>query len=85
MPRIAWLTDIHLDFLESQQEVLDFLHRVRDTGAEAVLIGGDIASAPSLVGNLEQFADVVDLPTHLVLGNHDFYYGSIGDVRESVM
>lgn len=84
MPRIAWLTDIHLDFLESSAEVLDFLISVREAAPDAVLLGGDIASAPSLLGSLEQFTEVVDRPTHLVLGNHDFYYGSIHEVRESV-
>ena len=84
MPRIAWLTDIHLDFLESPQDVLDFLLTVREAAADVVLVGGDVASAPSLTGYLEQMAEVIDRPIHLVLGNHDFYYSSIREVRDSV-
>jgi 3',5'-cyclic-AMP phosphodiesterase len=84
MPRLVWLTDIHLDFLESQTAVIDFLIDVRDHSPDAVLIGGDIASAPSLVGYLEQIAEVVDRPTYFVLGNHDFYYGSIREMRDEV-
>jgi len=84
MPRIAWLTDIHLDFLESPQQVIEFLLTVREADFDALLLGGDIASAPSLTGYLEQIVEVVDRPTYLVLGNHDFYYGSIDEVRKSV-
>jgi Icc protein len=84
MSRVAWLTDIHLDFLESPQQVLDFLLSISDANVDALLLGGDIASAPSLTGYLEQIAEVVERPTHFVLGNHDFYYGSIHDVRRSV-
>lgn len=84
MPRIAWLTDIHLDFLESHTENIDFLLRVAEQQPDAVLIGGDIASATSIVGYLEQMADVLARPIYFVLGNHDYYYSSIGDVRVAV-
>jgi len=83
MKRIAWLTDIHLNFVEPAK-VTAFLQSVRDTGADAVLIGGDIAEAHDVLQYLRQIDDALDVPVYFVLGNHDFYYGSIQGVRHEV-
>ena len=47
MKRIAWLTDIHLDFL-SPQKVKAFCRNIVEHNPEAVLIGGDIGDARTI-------------------------------------
>jgi len=79
--RIAWLTDIHLNFLQPQQ-VAEFLGMLRDTAADAILISGDIGEANSVTDYLVQIDEAVARPIYFVLGNHDFYFGSIAAVRE---
>ena len=84
MRPVAWLTDPHFNFIKPR-EVTDFLERVAATEADAVLIGGDIGEAQSLVGYLRQIAATLPVPVYFVLGNHDFYYGSIREVRQQVV
>ena len=81
MPRIAWLTDLHLDFL-SPDEARSFLDRVRGQQVDAVVISGDMSEARDLDHDLRTIADRLELPVYFVLGNHDFYYGSIREVRK---
>jgi 3',5'-cyclic AMP phosphodiesterase CpdA len=83
MTRVVWLTDLHLNFLELRQTE-EFLARVAAQHPDRVLIGGDIAEGPSLAGHLERIATRLACPVYFVLGNHDFYFGSIKRVREAV-
>ncbi|WP_149113690.1 metallophosphoesterase family protein [Limnoglobus roseus] len=83
MKRLAWLTDIHLNFL-SPPAVDDFLRTLADTKADGFAITGDIAEGPDVVEHLEAIAESVKRPVYFVLGNHDFYRGSIAGVREKV-
>ena len=79
--RLAWLTDIHLSFCPGRfQELLD---RIDATDPDVVLIGGDVAEALDVTGYRERFA-TLDRPIYFVLGNHDFYHGSIRQVRAAV-
>ena len=78
--RIAWLTDLHLNFVEAG-EVSDFLASVATAQPDAVLIGGDIAEARDVEQYLEQIDEALPCPVYFVLGNHDFYFGSIYGVR----
>ena len=80
--RLAWMTDIHLNFLEPADR-RRFLETARDQ-ADAFVISGDIAESPSITGVLTEMADVWQKPIHFVLGNHDFYRGSIGKTRVEV-
>ncbi|MCY2994372.1 MAG: metallophosphoesterase [Planctomycetota bacterium] len=80
--RLAWMTDIHLNFLEAINRGR-FLETARDQ-ADAFVISGDIAESPSITGVLTEMADVWQKPIHFVLGNHDFYRGSIGKTRFDV-
>ena len=50
-----------------------------------MLITGDIAEAPSLGDLLSDVASALRTPIYFVLGNHDFYRGSIPRVREAVV
>ena len=81
--RIAWLTDIHLNFVEPAA-IDELLHEVKDAHPEAVLIGGDIGEAHDVERHLSQIATQLERPTYFVLGNHDFYQSSILAVRESM-
>lgn len=83
MPRIAWLTDVHLNFL-SPMQVDDFLAGVARAQVDAVAITGDIAEAHSLLAALRRFEEVLNRPTYFVLGNHDFYGGELAQVRRQV-
>lgn len=82
MARVAWLTDIHLNFL-SPPGVEEFLQRVDQLQPDAVLLGGDIAEAPDFAGYLRRMARAWPCPIYFVLGNHDFYRGSIREVRRA--
>ena len=83
MTRLAWLTDIHLNFL-APAEVEAFLHHVQGCRADALAIGGDIAEAPHLIEHLELLARQLDRPIYFVLGNHDYYFSSRAEVRRQV-
>ena len=83
MKQIAWITDIHLNFL-SQDEVTMFLGQLDQCGSDAILIGGDIGEAQDVVGFLGQIETRLQRPIFFVLGNHDFYGGSIYGVRSAV-
>lgn len=81
--RIAWATDIHLNFLELS-EVKEFCREIRDHNPDLLLIAGDIGEAPSITGYLEILENELQCPIYFVLGNHDFYFGSITDVHLKV-
>lgn len=84
MKQVAWLTDIHLNFLPTDQADA-FLRRVAASGVDAVLIGGDIGEAHDLVDFLARIDELLPMPVYFVLGNHDFYFGSIAAVRQQVV
>jgi len=77
--KLAWATDIHLN-IAGHRAVETFLSSVRDADAEAVLVAGDIAEAPS-IGRWLAALRACGKPLYFVLGNHDYYHGSIAEVR----
>ncbi|MFM8551684.1 MAG: metallophosphoesterase family protein [Nitrospiraceae bacterium] len=81
--RAAWVTDIHLNFLDAA-EVRAFCAALRAESPDLVLVGGDIAEADTVERYLKTLADVVLRPIYFVLGNHDFYQGSIPSVRAAM-
>ena len=81
MTRVVWLTDIHVNFL-TRQQVVDLMEMVERTQPAAVLIGGDIGEADTVERTLEMLALTWKCPVYFVLGNHDFYGGSISRVRQ---
>ena len=46
--KILWLTDIHLNFLTENDFDL-FCDKILNLSPDAILIGGDIAEAPTLI------------------------------------
>lgn len=81
--KMAWLTDIHLNFV-GRNEVDKLCESIRTSGAEYVLITGDIATAENLCLYLEYLADEVKRPIFFVLGNHDYYHSSLAHVNRDV-
>jgi len=81
--KIAWLTDIHLNFLDSKVRK-NFYSSIDQTECEAILITGDIAEAPNICDILNEFSGHTNKKIYFVLGNHDYYSGSIVNVRESI-
>ncbi|NOZ27574.1 MAG: metallophosphoesterase [Chloroflexi bacterium] len=80
--RVAWLTDIHLEFLEAGMAA--FLDRLAASEPDIVLIGGDTGTARDVIPFLYMLEKSLRRPIYFVLGNHDFYRGSIRQVRAAV-
>lgn len=81
--RLAWLTDIHLNFVEDDGERRQFFESVREQ-SDVVAISGDIAESHVVERYLREMEEVLQRPILFVLGNHDFYRGSIVRTREAV-
>lgn len=81
--RIGWVTDIHLNFLSANQ-IAAFCESILLTAPHALLVGGDIGEAHNVAAYLQILENRLRLPIYFVLGNHDFYRGSITQVRNSV-
>ncbi len=80
--KLAWLTDIHLNFLVADERQV-FYQEILATDCDAVLITGDIAEAPSIVNLLVEMEATIRKLIYFVLGNHDYYKGSVAAVRQS--
>lgn len=95
--RILWCSDIHLNFLTdpypgesdkrmrtlSEPKVRRFCEKITSCNPEAVIITGDISEASYLDIHLAWLSKyLAPLPIYFVLGNHDYYGGSIATVRE---
>lgn len=83
MKRVAWLTDIHLSFVEEENRQ-EFVDHLVESEAELMLLGGDIGEANNVVAFLKNIGSIFEIPTYVVLGNHDFYGGGISKVRAAV-
>lgn len=81
MIKLAFCTDIHLDHIAANA-VLPFIHSIAAAGPDVVVCTGDISNAILLHNHLGMIAKGLgEIPFYYVLGNHDFYGGSISDVR----
>jgi hypothetical protein len=83
MKTLAWLTDPHLNFL-GHEAIDSFCASLAEQEADAFLITGDIGEAPNVAVYLNILDNHLARPLYFVLGNHDFYRGSIGSVRENI-
>jgi len=82
--KLAWLTDIHLNFIDADARK-EFYQEIVNTHCDAVLISGDIAEAPNVVSLLSEMTDYVKRPVYFILGNHDYYRGQVNKVREEMI
>ena len=78
--RLVWSTDLHFDAAERSEYQL-FIDLVNAHEPDAVLIGGDISNGNTSLAHLNNLAKGIDKQIYFVLGNHDFYYGSILRMR----
>ena len=76
--------DVHLEMIDDNRFDL-FTAEIRSHNADALWLCGDIAIAGSLENILKRLADAIEIPIYFVLGNHDYYYGSIQQVRDKVV
>jgi 3',5'-cyclic AMP phosphodiesterase CpdA len=81
--RLAWITDPHLNFV-SPTTVDALCDEIEASGADALLLSGDIAESHDICGWLAHLSAALSVPIHFVLGNHDYYHGSIAMVRAAV-
>jgi len=81
--KALWISDIHLEFLEEQQTER-FLQQMKVCSSDCVLISGDIAQAPTVKDSLNRMEALLQCPIYFVLGNHDYYFGSISESRSSI-
>jgi 3',5'-cyclic AMP phosphodiesterase CpdA len=81
MTMVAWATDIHLDWADPPLR-REFYESLRNSGADAAILSGDIGEGKSTGRWLREIAAVLRRPLYFVLGNHDFYGGSIQEVRQ---
>ena len=81
--RVAWATDIHLDFLADEQ-VRAFAATLTQDRPDLVVLSGDLSHAELLEHHLRLLVGEVACPVYFVLGNHDYYGSSIADVRQAV-
>ena len=79
--RIAWATDLHLDFA-SRKAVDRFITSVVEAKPDCLIVTGDIGEAHSWRLLLDEVSERVRKPVYFVLGNHDYYRSTIAEVRE---
>jgi predicted MPP superfamily phosphohydrolase len=83
MRRIAWLTDVHLNFVPPRQ-VSAFLDSLDQLPVDVLLFGGDISESSRLLLDLSEMVARIRKPIYFVLGSHDYFRSSIQLVRFNV-
>jgi predicted phosphohydrolase len=61
-----------------------FFESIIRAEVDGILIGGDISTARTLLGELRSLQERLNGPIYFVLGNHDYYDGSVRGVRRKV-
>ena len=79
--KLAWITDSHLDFVRYPEE---WWSETLKTECDAFVFTGDVSNNHHLTSNLLMFTSG-DRPVYFVLGNHDYYGGSIEKTRRELM
>lgn len=79
--KLLWLTDLHLDAADIAFTG-EFLKMIETHRPDALLIGGDISNGYASLLRLKEIASKVSCEIYFVLGNHDYYYGSITNIRK---
>ena len=79
--RLAWATDIHLNFLRREQVITWCRECLAQGDPDAIVLSGDLAEADDLEDWLLLLEELLDRPIYFVLGNHDYYRGSLAKVR----
>lgn len=80
---LLWTSDVHFNFF-TKAEIIAFLGSILRERPDGVVISGDVCEAHSAAHYLRVIADALPCPIYFVLGNHDYYHGSIAAVREEM-
>jgi len=80
---IAWLSDIHLDFLDKARRRA-FYQTIIDAEVDGVVISGDISNSNHLTEHLTEMLKTVKVPVWFTLGNHDYYGSTVKATRKKV-
>ena len=78
---LAWLTDPHFDHIRNERDVWALEDRIRTADVGAIVITGDVAEALTFAGYVTALGTMARRVVYYVLGNHDFYGGSIAETR----
>lgn len=78
--KLAWLSDLHLDFVWKDQ-IFNLGDKIYNADCDAAIISGDIATSRSCCFALDFLQQTARKPIYYVLGNHDYYDGSIKTVN----
>lgn len=78
--KYAWLTDIHLNFLDDEQRH-KFYNSIKLLNVDGLFISGDIAESSSFVAVIQELIEITGNVVYFVLGNHDYYHGTVESVR----
>lgn len=78
--KILHLTDIHMNFV-NKVKFREFCKKVNKERADAIILTGDISEATTIEPHLDVLSSEIETPIYFVLGNHDYYFGSIPAVR----
>ncbi len=81
--RAAWISDIHLNFLTSAGRDR-FGAQLRESGADVIILTGDISEAPTLLDHLRGLQEDSAMAVLFVVGNHDYYRSSIAYMTEKL-
>lgn len=84
MAKFAWATDIHLDFVRDDQRFLAFAQSLIAQSPTGIFLTGDLSTSRHLIHHLSVLEKAVQRPIYFVLGNHDYYGGSIENVRKGM-
>ncbi len=81
--KLAWISDPHFDHLEIKDPgALERMGAALESeGVTHIILGGDIADSRTFEVSLKRILDATRRPIFYVLGNHDYYFGSVADVR----
>jgi len=86
--RLVWATDLHLDHavglkaLAFSKKLAPYellMHQLAEKRPDAILLSGDTSTSRRLRHHLARISEIA--PVYFVLGNHDYYGGSIRDTR----
>ena len=75
--KIAWITDVHLDWIDQPWKRDELVRSIRADAPDAVVLTGDVADGVETARYLQFLESELRLPIYLVLGNHEFYGRSI--------
>ena len=81
--KLAWLTDIHLNFLNRESRTA-FYEGLKAYNVDGFMITGDIGEQSDVEEFLMGLQLTVKKPVYFVLGNHDYYGGSVEYVRKAM-